>query len=728
MSYQNRGFNPRGGNRGHVDSNEDLKNRLTSLIIKIGDKPSSAIESNIDGLVNALLHDITTQKEAIQNILFKCISQLPYKTPIYGTIVGIINAKNAEFGKEVVCRLVDEINSALLKKQFNQLKLLIRFIPELINANVLPITAIFELFETLLSFLNSNSYTQNKSDYYVYLVLATLPWIGERLSKTNLGQLNALVEEVESYFSTRSNSEKKFYQPYKESDDKLESILKYIKSLRDESNWHVDSILQPYLHFQEVLNTATQHILPPIVIPDDSKYEYPLFTGSCFRLIDDLPMKPIEKFIVEEYLVDIMYFFNSNHREASRFLYSLPVTFEIDEIVVECILSEIFRLPESTFKPIYYSVLFIDLFKTQQSIIPAFAFATNHLFETLDQLDIEIIDRFAGAFAHHLSNFDYKWIWNDWEPILVGDSADQSTLLKRYFIKRVLESIVRLSYLEKIKSVLPLEYHAYLPPSVSPCFKFYQETTDVSMGDKTVEPMENKELVSESHKLLLLFTTKEPLDGIISHIANIPASVNVVELLTKCILHIGVTSFSHLTYAIERYITLFKAVFKTPADHQECIRSILEFWRNSQQHQVIVIDKFVTFKILNPQDTIQYFFRPENYSQITETSTWEIIHNSIQKTMIVIDVLSQDLEANKDSAEIQQKLDSALQEQQQLFITLLNGLNDQIQSSVVQSHPLNLKLITGYLKSVSRKYFNQIKPILLNNSALMQIINKISNQ
>ncbi|KAF2069159.1 hypothetical protein CYY_009519 [Polysphondylium violaceum] len=744
MSYNNnnnyRGRNnygsphQRGGFHPKSDPEEDFKNKLTSLIVRIGDKLSDSLASNIDGLANALLTDISNHNSTIQTILFKCISSLSYKTPIYGTLVGLMNVKNFQFGKEIVCTLIDEINNAFANKKFFSLKLLIRFIPELILANVLHTNAIFELYETLLSVLNTPDYTQNKADYYVYLVMSTIPWIGEHLSKNHLGQLNAVIDELESYVASRSHEDKKFYQPFTDFDDRLDLLMKQIRNLRDENGWVVNSILAPHKHFTEQLSVSTQHhILPPINLPiNDSDYEYPSFNKPLFRLFID-EQKTIERYIIEDYIIDTLYFFNSNHKECSRFIYSLPVTFDIGDIVVETLLSEMFMLPKPTFKEIYYSLIFIDLFKSQPSIVPVFAYAINTLFESIDKLDIEIIDRFALTFAHHLSNFDYKWIWADWRtslPTYVAapqegangeEKAEQQdpnlVEFKVLFIKRVLQSLCRLSYLDKIKSSVPPEYYPYLPPAPGPIFRFPSSTNPQE---------ESKEMVAESHQLLLSFKTKDPLEKIISYISSISPSINQPELLTKCILKNGSISFSHLTYAVERYITLFKTILKNEADRQECIRAIFEFWATSHQHIVIVLDKFITFKIINPLDSILFLLNKENYQQyIFEPFSWEIIHNSILKTIIIIDALSKDIQESSPSQEKDFKLNNAIQEQQQLLSELVSGLgfilSEENQQPLSQTQRA---FISGQLKSITRKYFSQMKQVLSNQPTLLAIINQ----
>ncbi|GAM22055.1 hypothetical protein SAMD00019534_052300 [Acytostelium subglobosum LB1] len=700
---------------------DDVKAKLTSLIVRIGDKSTSALESNIEGLVSVLLPDLSKNNANIQTILFKCISQLPYKTPIYATIVGKMNLKNHEFGKEIVCTLVDELNDCLAKQRFNSAKLLVRFIGGLVLTNVLPAQSMFETFETLLSVLNQADYTQTKADFYVYLVMTTIPWVAGHLAQTHQTQLQSLLEELESYLSSRSHADKKFYQTFTENDDRLELLMKQIK-LQKENNWQCTAIIQVNKQFD--FSEASQHVLPPITIPsDDSKFNYPTFTRPVFRLFDDSAdgsLQPIDRHVLEEYIVDILYFFNGNHKDASKFIYTLPVQCEIDHIVVETILSEAFRLPQSQFKSIYYSVLFVDLFKDQHAtIIPVFAYAINMLYENIDQLDVEAVSRFALMFAHHLSNYEYKWVWADWSTaITTTPDADNELLvsLQRKFLKHLLESIVRLSYLDKIKQLLPQEYHPYLPSAPTANFKFPKP----DFADEEI-----KEMVAQSHRLLLMFKQKDPIENIIQYVAALPTEqVNVVDLVTKCILHLGSTSFSHLTYAVERYVTLFKTNIKSTEDRHQCIKSTVEFWRSSHQHIVIVIDKLITYKILSPIDPVTYLVSGSHSDAVTDPYVWEIINNSIEKTNIIIDTLTKDYEASMNSPEKELRLKSAQNEQSVLFTTLFVGMGTLLKNPMID--PVSTKLLSGYVKSTARRYFDQVKPLFETNPEVLDVIKDCS--
>lgn len=59
------------------------------------------MESNLEGLVSVLDSDLTNFKKKVLKILVDCAINMPEKCTIYSTLVGLLNAKNYNFGGEV---------------------------------------------------------------------------------------------------------------------------------------------------------------------------------------------------------------------------------------------------------------------------------------------------------------------------------------------------------------------------------------------------------------------------------------------------------------------------------------------------------------------------------------------------------------------------------------------------------------------------------------------------
>lgn len=60
--------------------------------------------SDIDGLANVLEADLGKHKEQIIRMMLRCVTELPTKTPIYGTLAGLLNVKNMDFGADLGAR------------------------------------------------------------------------------------------------------------------------------------------------------------------------------------------------------------------------------------------------------------------------------------------------------------------------------------------------------------------------------------------------------------------------------------------------------------------------------------------------------------------------------------------------------------------------------------------------------------------------------------------------
>jgi nuclear cap-binding protein subunit 1 len=90
-------------------------------------------------------------------------------------------------------------------------------------------------------------------------------------------------------------------------------------------------------------------------------------------------------------------------------------TWKPEDISVDAIFSQIFRLPASEHRLVYYHSLITELCKiSPAAVAPSLGRAIRFLFRSLESMDMELSYRFMDWFAHHLSNFEFRWKWGEW--------------------------------------------------------------------------------------------------------------------------------------------------------------------------------------------------------------------------------------------------------------------------------------------------------------------------
>ncbi|XP_017470240.1 PREDICTED: nuclear cap-binding protein subunit 1 [Rhagoletis zephyria] len=656
------GYDHRNRKRRRVSENQEIEDRLESLILRVGERSTSSVESNLEGLVSVLEADLGTFRLKILRILSDCAIKMPEKCTIYTTLVGLLNAKNYKFGGEFVDHMVKTFKEALKMCWWDAARYSLRFLADLVNCHVISATSLLQLLDTMIDVSNEDTVPQVRRDWFVFSVLSTLPWVGRDLYEKKESSLESLLLRIEVYLNKRSKKHHNALRVWSvdaphPQEEYLDCLWAQIRKLRQD-NWAEKHIPRPYLAFDSILCEALQHNLPPIVPPSHHEsYDYPM-PWVVYRMFDytDCPDGPnlpgahsIERFLIEEHLHHIIETHRLERKDCAAQLLAFPYKNKIplEYCIVEVVFAEIFHMPTPRYLEIVYGSILIELCKLQPATLPqVLAQATEILFMRIDSMNTSCFDRFVNWFSYHLSNFKFTWSWEEWDSCLLLDPEHP----RPKFIQEVLHKCLRLSYHQRIVEMMPEAYAKLIPVAPQPNYKYASEDAASLAGTQV------------AHQLVVAIRQKCTPDEVINILKELPNSGEnadqemsetsfnplKIDVFVQTLLNLGAKSFSHSFAAISKFHLVFKALAESE-EAQICIlHNVYELWQNHQQMMVVIIDKLLKLQIVDCSAVATWIFSKEMTGEFTKMYLWEILHLTIKKMNKHVIKLSSELTVAKE--------------------------------------------------------------------------------
>ncbi|EDS38611.1 nuclear cap-binding protein subunit 1 [Culex quinquefasciatus] len=480
-------YGERSRKRRRVSENQEMEERLEALILRVGENSTSSLESNLEGLVSVLESDLGNFRNKILRILSECPIKMPEKCTIYSTMVGLMNAKNYNFGGEFVDHMVKAFKENLKQCKWDAARYALRFLADLVNCHVISTNSLLQLLDNMVDAANEDSVPQVRRDWYVFAVLSTLPWVGRELYEKKESALENLLVRIEVFLNKRTKKHHNSLRVWSvdaphPQEEYLDCLWAQIRKLRQD-NWAEKHIPRPYLAFDSVLCEALQHNLPVIhPPPHQDSFEYPM-PWVVYRMFDytDCPAGPIlpgahsiERFLIEEHLHSIIETHHWERKDCAAHLLNLSYKDKIplEYCIVEVIFAELFHMPTPRYLEICYGSILIELCKLQPSKMPqVLAQATEILFMRIDSMNTSCFDRFANWFSYHLSNFQFRWSWDDWDSCLLLEMEHP----RPKFIQEVLLKCLRFSFHDRFKEMMPETYTKLIPKPPIPTYKYTME-------------------------------------------------------------------------------------------------------------------------------------------------------------------------------------------------------------------------------------------------------------
>ena len=381
------------------------------------------------------------------------------------------NGHNPEVAKDVIAKAGVQLQEHLDAGRWREFKLMLRFLACLSQLfeedGVMPI--LDELFNRAVD-LQTASQEDTVGIELVKIILLTIPYllaankgatlqqtVSELLSRTEIvaSAQNPLEALVDPYPDNTAQGERamacasviSLLQRQLQDEESNGWALKCIPRVYDEA-----FIKPPEANADAPAETngghaPAKHAFPTINVPSPvNPGSQALFPELYFSLYADQeiesvpPTSNIAACLIRDAIVDTINILDFNRNATARFLneidcYWSPDTFvkrsttfdklrdmpagkptwKPEDIAIDAIFSQIFQLPTPEHRLVYYHSLITESCKISPgAIAPSLGRAIRFLFRSVDCMDMELSYRFMDWFAHHLSNFEFRWKWAEW--------------------------------------------------------------------------------------------------------------------------------------------------------------------------------------------------------------------------------------------------------------------------------------------------------------------------
>lgn len=98
-------------------------------------------------------------------------------------------------------KLILDFRNYLKQCEYEKARILVRFFSDLVNTRVISSASLINLFENLVDVIMEDNIPQVRSDYFVYSVLSSLPWVGKELYEKKEQELDQILNTIDNYIN-----------------------------------------------------------------------------------------------------------------------------------------------------------------------------------------------------------------------------------------------------------------------------------------------------------------------------------------------------------------------------------------------------------------------------------------------------------------------------------------------------------------------------------------------
>ncbi|KAJ5675907.1 hypothetical protein N7462_008804 [Penicillium macrosclerotiorum] len=618
-------------------------------LLSLAESAARRVEDDIYGIAkNAAEHyDDEELRDTLVNISLDLVLEQPMKTPFVAATALVAYNMKPELGLDVLNKAVGALQNYIDSGSWREVKLLVRFLGCL--QPLFEGDGIFSLLEELFARavdLQTASSEDLLGMELVKIILFTIPYVMSSPATGFESHASALLEKTDIIASTPHalvdlvNT----FSPEENESAAGPSVISLLQSqLQGEANrgWELKCLPRPWKDIREGDDTeqkpfeiVTKIPFPEInvqnPVPNGPRALFPEVYISVYanQEIETVPPPSnITSLILRDALVDTINLLDFNRVATAKYLidvdcYFTPDTFvkratpfdrmrdlagegqswKPEDVAVDAVFSQLYQLPTSEHKLVYYHSLLTECCKiAPAAIAPSLGRAIRFLYNNLETMDLELSMRFLDWFAHHLSNFGFTWKWSEW----VDDLELPVIHPKMAFIHGALDKEIRLSFAQRIKGTLPEPYLPLITEGKeldTPEFKYLSDIAPYSKEGQELKDLIRKKAGDDEIQPVMA-SIEEQAQSLGVEDPKVPST----DALVTSICFVGSKSLSHVLSCIERNKERLLTIGQT-SERARCqiITSVMEYWADQPGIAINIIDKLLNYTVLSPLSVLEW--------------------------------------------------------------------------------------------------------------------------
>ncbi|KAI8940932.1 hypothetical protein NX059_002187 [Plenodomus lindquistii] len=413
------------------------------------------------------------------DVFVQLIVEQPFKIPFIAAVAFYGNDVKPEIMTEAMKRVADRAQEALNAGEWKEFKLTLRFfacLQSLYEGDGV-FTFLGQLFDTVVDLQSANENDVSTFDTFLHLVLIVSQVVGIELVKIILltipyalvaggerfhGQAKQLLKNtgivadnvipieglIHSYVGDFESKPVDYHSVIGLLQTQLLNEAENGFEIRCLPRFDLDALRTPAEGEEDSLPTAPQvHAFPTFTIPSPvNPGPRPVFPEAYFSLFADQEVDTVPKTtdiassLVRDAIVDTINQLDFNREMVAKFLVDVDsywtigifakrgtpfdkfrelvgdkIQYKSEDMIIDAIFSQLFKLPSAEHKLVYYHSLITQCCKVAPAAIaPSLGRGIRTIYKNLPMMDLELGYRFLDWFSHHLSNFEFRWRWTEW--------------------------------------------------------------------------------------------------------------------------------------------------------------------------------------------------------------------------------------------------------------------------------------------------------------------------